>query len=154
MPVLGHRRRLRAVVRAVLARQQDRADLGRHAEALSGGRGLRRRKPATYHARTRRMASRSDKNPAAPTGMALETWRAQPSSGDAIAKPAAAPALSILYHAELHRVGEQLVMHDLHAGEDVLLSRTAPEFVSRLRAVDQPLADRNLSRSPVRFSAS
>jgi two-component system nitrogen regulation response regulator GlnG len=66
------------------------------------------------------------------------------------------PALGILYHADLQRVGEQLVLYELRSGGsggEVLVSRTAPDFVARFREAGRPLADRNLSRSPIRLSA-
>jgi DNA-binding NtrC family response regulator len=61
------------------------------------------------------------------------------------------PALTILYHADLARIGEQVLLHDLAAGVPCPLSRATPAFTSRQGGEPRPLADRNLSRGPLLF---
>jgi two-component system, NtrC family, nitrogen regulation response regulator GlnG len=105
------------------------------------------------------MASRSKSEssqtggPTTAAALALETWRADPQGPQGAGLVGGTvPVLSVLYHADVQRVGEELVLSELRAGVDVLLSRTGPPFVSRLREAGKPLADRNLSRSPIRLS--
>jgi DNA-binding NtrC family response regulator len=72
--------------------------------------------------------------------------------GAASPSPVSVPALTILYHPQLDRVGSQAVLHELCSGESIQLSRAAPEFSSRVRPTAEPLADRNLSRGPLRLA--
>src|SRR5687767_1239187 len=62
------------------------------------------------------------------------------------------PALTVLYHPDPLRVGEIASLADLLAGHSVFLSRMAPDFAQPGQFDRQPLGDRYLSRSPVRFS--
>jgi two-component system nitrogen regulation response regulator GlnG len=60
------------------------------------------------------------------------------------------PALTIAAHPDLERVGDRFVFDRNAAGREVLVSRSAPEFLAAGRALGAPLADRCLSRTPVR----
>ncbi|HEX5718161.1 MAG TPA: sigma 54-interacting transcriptional regulator [Thermoanaerobaculia bacterium] len=62
------------------------------------------------------------------------------------------PALTVLFHADPLRVGEIASLADLLAGHSVFVSRLAPDFAQPGQFDRQPLGDRYLSRSPVRFS--
>jgi two-component system nitrogen regulation response regulator GlnG len=62
------------------------------------------------------------------------------------------PALTILFHPDPVRVGEIASLADLLAGHSVFVSRLAPDFSQPGQFDRQPLGDRYLSRSPVRFS--
>jgi two-component system nitrogen regulation response regulator GlnG len=61
------------------------------------------------------------------------------------------PALTIAAHPDPERVGDRLVLDRLAAGHVVLLSRGVPEFLGAGRALGAPLADRFLSRTPMRI---
>jgi two-component system, NtrC family, nitrogen regulation response regulator GlnG len=88
------------------------------------------------------------------TSAALDTWiEARRGARGDVAGPETVPVLSILYHPDLARVGERLVLSDLASSPGVLLSRTGPDFVGASRDAGAPLADRNLSRNPIRLSA-
>jgi two-component system, NtrC family, nitrogen regulation response regulator GlnG len=62
------------------------------------------------------------------------------------------PALTILSHPDIQRVGERLLMKGLLVGEEVSLSRRAPEFTRPGEVRGQPLADPCLSRKPIVFA--
>ena len=62
------------------------------------------------------------------------------------------PALTILFHSDPARVGEIAPLADLLAGHSVFVSRLAPGFGQPGQLDLEPLGDRYLSRSPVRFS--
>jgi two-component system nitrogen regulation response regulator GlnG len=59
------------------------------------------------------------------------------------------PALTILYHPDLRRVGEVARLSELLAGGDALLSRLEPGFAPPGSADLRPLDDRHVSRSPL-----
>ena len=61
------------------------------------------------------------------------------------------PALTIAAHPDPARVGDRLVLDDLAAGREVLLSRGAPDFHRAGSALGTPLADPFVSRHPVRI---
>ncbi len=61
------------------------------------------------------------------------------------------PGLTVLYHPDLTRIGERVLLTDLEAGP-VELSRTSPAFVSPGGFDRRPLDDTRLSRRPVRLS--
>lgn len=70
------------------------------------------------------------------------------------------PALTVLYHPDVARVGELVILGELAAGVACSLSRTAPGFAPRSDATrggaaraGRPLEDQNLSRSPLRLTA-
>jgi two-component system nitrogen regulation response regulator GlnG len=62
------------------------------------------------------------------------------------------PALTILYHPDLRRVGERAILSGLAAGRDVLLSRLEPGFETPHQGNARPLLDRGISRSPFRIT--
>ncbi len=68
--------------------------------------------------------------------------------------PAAVPALTILCHPEVGRIGDRLLLNELLRGRQDLLSRQHPEFTAPGQLSGQPLADLYLSREPLRFSAT
>ncbi|HEY7215252.1 MAG TPA: sigma-54 dependent transcriptional regulator [Thermoanaerobaculia bacterium] len=62
------------------------------------------------------------------------------------------PALTILYHPELGRVGERALLGGLLEGRTAYLSRLEPGFEAPQRSEPSPLEDRHISRSPLRLS--
>lgn len=69
---------------------------------------------------------------------------------DSFESPATVRALTILCHPDWDRVGETLVLRALLAGQEVLLSRGEPVF-SNPGQGGRPLAERHLSRQPIRL---
>ncbi|MGK4004046.1 sigma 54-interacting transcriptional regulator [Sorangium sp. So ce1036] len=63
------------------------------------------------------------------------------------------PALTILYHPRLERIGERAVLRDIAVRDAVELSRMAPCFVPPGTARGAPLEDIHLSRKPLRLLA-
>ncbi|MDJ0836824.1 MAG: sigma-54 dependent transcriptional regulator [Acidobacteriota bacterium] len=63
----------------------------------------------------------------------------------------AVPALTILYHADLERLGDMLFLGELAAGRRAEISRARPVFTGADGRV-QPLADPFISRKPMAFS--
>jgi two-component system nitrogen regulation response regulator GlnG len=63
-----------------------------------------------------------------------------------------APALTIAAHPNPARVGDRLVLGGLAAGREVLLSRSAPDFLRAGSALGAPLADPFVSRQPIRIA--
>ncbi len=61
------------------------------------------------------------------------------------------PGLTILWHPEVGRVGEQAALPALSAGRPELLSRREPTFGPPGEPASRPLADPYVSRSPIRF---
>ncbi|HEX3529499.1 MAG TPA: sigma 54-interacting transcriptional regulator [Thermoanaerobaculia bacterium] len=59
------------------------------------------------------------------------------------------PALTVLAHPDLSRVGERVLLPALGSGRAVALSRLAPLFAQPGEEKARPLADSHLSRSPV-----
>jgi two-component system nitrogen regulation response regulator GlnG len=65
------------------------------------------------------------------------------------------PALTILYHPDLRRVGERVLLGELLEGRTAHLSRLEPRFEDPGRTDyhdSRPLGDRRLSRSPILLS--
>ena len=62
------------------------------------------------------------------------------------------PALTILYHPDLRRVGERAILSGLLAGGHVPLSRLEPSFETPPHGEARPLLDRGISRSPFRIT--
>ena len=58
------------------------------------------------------------------------------------------PALTVLYHPDLERIGERALLDPLLAGEPVGLSRQTPLFMATASPLERPLEDRRLSRTP------
>ena len=61
------------------------------------------------------------------------------------------PALTILSHPDLSRIGDRVFLGELVRGRDALLSRQEPRFTAPRAASGEPLADPFLSRRPLRF---
>src|SRR5215210_2682957 len=64
------------------------------------------------------------------------------------------PALTILYHPDLSRVGERSLLRELLEGRTAHLSRLEPAFEPPGRVdfrIPRPLGDRHLSRSPLQI---
>jgi two-component system nitrogen regulation response regulator GlnG len=58
------------------------------------------------------------------------------------------PALTILYHPDVQRVGERVILSGLVPGGSLPLSRLEPRFEAPYQAGARPLLDRCISRSP------
>ena len=68
----------------------------------------------------------------------------------------ALPALTLLYHPDLERIGERAVLGALAAGSDALVSRLGPDFAPPRKGAagpgcGRPLGGRFLSRRPLRL---
>ena len=61
------------------------------------------------------------------------------------------PGLTILSHPDVGRIGETSTLVALVSGHDALLSRLEPVFAMPGEMVRRPLADRYLSRHPIRL---
>ncbi|WP_234023613.1 sigma 54-interacting transcriptional regulator [Sorangium cellulosum] len=83
-----------------------------------------------------------------------ETTLGGQGTSSAVAFAAATPALTILCHPRLERVGERALLGELAAGGAALLSRVEPTFAGRGRAPGSPLEDGHVSRRPLRLSAA
>jgi two-component system nitrogen regulation response regulator GlnG len=62
------------------------------------------------------------------------------------------PALTLLYHPDLQRVGERAILSGLLTGRHVSLSRLEPDFEPPQHGGARPLLDRGISRSPLRIT--
>jgi two-component system nitrogen regulation response regulator GlnG len=62
------------------------------------------------------------------------------------------PALTLLYHPDIRRVGERAILNGLLADRHVPLSRLEPDFESPEHGGARPLLDRGISRSPLRIT--
>ncbi len=62
------------------------------------------------------------------------------------------PALTILSHPDLARIGDRVFLGELVRGREALLSRQEPRFTAPPAASGEPLADPFLSRRPLRFA--
>lgn len=82
-----------------------------------------------------------------------QTRKVQP-TGRRRRDPVTVPALTILCHPDLGRIGDRVLLNELLTGRQALLSRRHPEFTSPGAASGKPLADLYLSREPLRFSAA
>src|SRR6185436_18802683 len=63
------------------------------------------------------------------------------------------PALTILFHSDARRVGEQVLFGELDGGRVALLSRNEPGFAAHGSPDLRPLGDLHLSRSPLRLAS-
>jgi DNA-binding NtrC family response regulator len=61
------------------------------------------------------------------------------------------PALTIVYHPVLRRIGERALLSELLAGRDAKVSRTAPRFAPPRQARGASLDDPRISRTPFRL---
>ena len=84
--------------------------------------------------------------PPSPDPSATRTRQAAPSATGLVAERV--PALTLLAHARVERIGDRTTLFGLQAGEEVLISRTTPNLAppggGRARALDDPF----LSRDP------
>ena len=64
------------------------------------------------------------------------------------------PTLTVLSHPDVRRVGDRSPLHEIPLGREALLGRLAPEFSSPFHPAGEPLADRYISRQPIRFKAA
>jgi two-component system nitrogen regulation response regulator GlnG len=62
------------------------------------------------------------------------------------------PALTVLSHPDLSRIGDRVFLGELVRGREALLSRQEPRFSAPRAASGEPLADPFLSRRPLRFA--
>lgn len=67
----------------------------------------------------------------------------------ASAARAVVPCLTVLWHADVARVGERALLVDAAFGGSVALGRAAPLFGPRGAAALHPLGDRSVSRAPL-----
>ena len=63
--------------------------------------------------------------------------------------PATVPALTVLFHPDVRRVGEWTALSEQLLGREAQISRNDPDFISPDRLPGGPLADRYISRRPV-----
>src|SRR5262245_58528399 len=87
-------------------------------------------------------------------GLTVEqpTWGGQPAESERrIRTRSRIPALTILFHPEVSRIGERVILHALMEGRIAPPSRLEPVFEVPYKAGLRPLADRHLSRSPLRL---
>jgi hypothetical protein len=70
---------------------------------------------------------------------------------DDVRSSATVPALTILYHPDVRRVGKRAVLSEAVLGHEALVSRHQPEFSPPDQASGEALADRHLSRQPIRL---
>jgi two-component system, NtrC family, nitrogen regulation response regulator GlnG len=63
----------------------------------------------------------------------------------------AIPALTILYHPDVRRIGEWTPLSEIPLGREALVSRHFPEFSSPGNIAGAPLSDSHISRQPLRF---
>jgi DNA-binding NtrC family response regulator len=90
-------------------------------------------------------------------GLTVEqpAWEDQSSEGERRQRARARiPALTILYHPDLDRVGERALLSGVMGGRTAYLSRLEPVFEGPQRSDALPLEDRHISRSPMRLSRS
>jgi two-component system, NtrC family, nitrogen regulation response regulator GlnG len=90
-------------------------------------------------------------------GLTVEhpAWEDLPAEGERRRRARARiPALTILYHPELSRVGERALLSGLLEGRTAYLSRLEPSFESPDRKDPLPLEDRHISRAPLRLTRS
>jgi DNA-binding NtrC family response regulator len=71
-----------------------------------------------------------------------------------VAGVATTPALTIVYHPRLDRVGDRALLDELGGGRPALLSRAEPDFTPSGTSRGAPLGDEHLSRKPIRLLAT
>jgi two-component system nitrogen regulation response regulator GlnG len=89
------------------------------------------------------------KSGASTLGMS-DTGRLPPIQG-AGSGPAAVPALTLLYHQDLRRVGDRALLSEIPLGRESRLGRLEPELAAPEAAAGEPLNDRHISRQPLRL---
>ncbi|KFE61932.1 nitrogen assimilation regulatory protein [Hyalangium minutum] len=65
--------------------------------------------------------------------------------------PGLVPALTLISHPKIQRIGERVLLRELEAGREAAISRTEPLFARPGSVVGLPLADPFLSRKPLRL---
>jgi DNA-binding NtrC family response regulator len=75
------------------------------------------------------------------------------SSSSGVSDLPSVPALTIVYHTDLRRVGERAVLSGLQVGRDVAIARDTPIFGPPSRAPAAPLVDACVSRTPLHLQA-
>lgn len=80
--------------------------------------------------------------------------RAETESGQQVLDALRTPVLTVLWHADLGRVGERSALSALSAGGSSEISRTGPRFAHPGSAEARPLQDAHLSRDPIRIRPS
>ncbi len=74
---------------------------------------------------------------------------------EASARPGrAVPALTVLHHPDLSRVGEMALLGEIVLGGTTRLGRLTPELSTPGGAAGRPLADQHLSREPIELSGA
>jgi DNA-binding NtrC family response regulator len=63
-------------------------------------------------------------------------------------RPASVPALTIVYHPVLRRIGDRAVLGELAAGREARISRAAPRFAPPRQPRSAPLDHPRISRAP------
>jgi len=79
----------------------------------------------------------------------LDATTVDPASRAASVAAVVAPALTIVAHPDLERVGERAILTSLASGERVPLSRRAPAFAAPGELTGTPLTDAHVSRQPL-----
>jgi DNA-binding NtrC family response regulator len=62
--------------------------------------------------------------------------------------PTTVPALTIVYHPALRRIGDRIILGELATGREALISRTAPRFAPPRQPRGAPLDHPRISRTP------
>ncbi|WP_437758322.1 sigma 54-interacting transcriptional regulator [Sorangium sp. So ce1389] len=83
-----------------------------------------------------------------------ETTLESQGTASALALAAETPALTILCHPLLDRVGERALLGEIAEGGVALVSRVTPAFAAKGQSSGSPLEDGHLSRRPFRLSAA
>ncbi|HET7501349.1 MAG TPA: sigma 54-interacting transcriptional regulator [Kofleriaceae bacterium] len=63
-------------------------------------------------------------------------------------RPTWAPALTIVHHPALRRIGDRVILGELVAGREARISRTAPRFAAPRQPGGAPLDHARISRAP------
>ena len=80
----------------------------------------------------------------------ISTLTRNPSRGGP-GTPGLVPALTLISHPRSERIGERVLLRELEAGREAVISRTEPLFARLGAVVGLPLADPFLSRKPLRL---
>ncbi len=70
-------------------------------------------------------------------------------SESVIEAPVEVPALTVLYHSDLSRLGERTLLTPLATGRKIAISRRTPDFTPIYGGTSRPLADPYMSRQPI-----
>src|SRR3954468_15858800 len=86
-------------------------------------------------------------DPQQPTEV-TQRGRASPVSASSPARSTSVPALTIVYHPVLRRIGERAVLGEIVAGREARIGRGAPRFAPPLQSRGAPLDHPRISRAP------